>query len=143
MSVLNEALEFLGLGGDSAPHERYELRIVRTRKEQRELAATMRRLPGCFAGRISGRTVERIQASAAAGRWEQAIDELLTALHTHDAPVTGVERAELRAALVALDMSADRVGHLRAADASRGATVDEQEVASAGRDGGASAELRG
>jgi hypothetical protein len=118
MSVLNEALEFLGLTGDSAPRDRYELRIPSTRKEQRELAATMRRLPGCFAGRLSARTVEQVQAWAATGRWEQAIDELITALHTHDAAVTGVERAELRAALAALDMPTDGIDCLRETNAS-------------------------
>jgi hypothetical protein len=119
MSVLNEALEFLGLTSDSAPRRRYELRIERTRKEQRELAATMRRLPGRFSGRLSARTVEQIHALAAAGRWEQAIDELITALHTHDAAVTGAERAELRAALLALDMSVDRIYCPCEADAPR------------------------
>jgi hypothetical protein len=119
MSVLNEALEFLGLASESAPRGRYQLRIARTRKEQRELAATMRRLPGRFSGRLSARTMEQIHALAAAGRWEQAIDDLITALHTHDVAVTGAERAELRAALVALDMSVDRIDCLCEADASR------------------------
>ena len=119
MSVLNEALEFLGLAGESASHDRYALRIARTRKEQRELAATMRRLPGRFAGRVSARALDQVQTLAAAGRWEQAIDELITVLHTQDAVVTGVERAELRAAHVALDMPTDKFDRLYELDTSR------------------------
>jgi hypothetical protein len=119
MSVFNEALEFLGLTGDPAPCDRYELRIARTRKEQRELAATMRRLPARFAGRLPARTIEQVHAAAGAGRWEEAVDELITALRTDDVAVTDAERAELRAVLVALDMSAHRIDCLCGTDASR------------------------
>jgi hypothetical protein len=105
MSVLSEALEFLGLtGGSEASAGRYELRVARTRKEQRELAEAMRRLPGRFADRLPARTVEQIRGAAAAGRWEQAVDELITALRARAEAVTLEEHADLRDVLKALEM---------------------------------------
>jgi hypothetical protein len=113
MSVLSEALEFLGLAADSdASAGRYELRVARTRKEQRELAEAMRGLPGRFADRLSARTVEQVRGAAAAGRWEQAIDELIMALDTRAEMVTDQEREELRAVLEALDMPGEQVDAL-------------------------------
>jgi hypothetical protein len=113
MSVLSEALEYLGLAaGTEVPGGRYEVRIARTRKEQRELAEAMRRLPGRFADRLSPRTVEQVRGAAAAGRWEQAVDELIIALHARAEAVTDQEREQLRAVLEALEMPGERADAL-------------------------------
>lgn len=111
--MLSEALEFLGLaGGSEAPADRYELRVARTRKEQRELADAMRRLPDRFADRLSARTVEQVRAAAAAGRWEHAVDELITALQARAEAVTLEEREHLREVLKALEMPDEPVDAL-------------------------------
>jgi hypothetical protein len=110
MSVLSEALAYLGLAARSDDIAgRYELKVARTRTEQRQLAEAMRRLPGRFADRLSARTVEQVSGAAAAGLWEQAVDELITALHVRAEAVTDQERMELHAVLEALDMSGKRV----------------------------------
>ena len=110
MGVLGEALEFLGLTEDSrVGNGRYELVITKTRKEQRELAATMRRLPDRFADRLSAQDLQQVRGAAAAGQWERAIDELITALHARSEAVTGQECEELRAVLEALAMPAERI----------------------------------
>jgi hypothetical protein len=60
MSVLSEALEFLGLTeGSKAWNVRYGSGMARPRKEQRELAEAMRRRPDRYADRLPARTVER------------------------------------------------------------------------------------
>ena len=113
MNVLNEALELLGLaGGSNERPERNELAMARTRNEQRELAERMRRLPGRFADRLSARTLKQVTDAAAAGRWEQAVDELITALRVRAEAVTDRERAELHAVLEALSMPVERVDAL-------------------------------
>jgi hypothetical protein len=110
MGVLSEALEFLGLAaGSDAYMDRHELRVAATRKEQRELAEAMRRLPGRFSDRLSARTVEQVRSAAAAGRWEQAVAELVIALRVRAETVTDQEREQLRAVLEALHMSAEPV----------------------------------
>jgi serine/threonine protein kinase HipA of HipAB toxin-antitoxin module len=86
--------------------------MARTRQEQQELAATMRRLPGRFADRLSARALERVTGAAAAGRWEEALDELITALHARAEVITADERAELRTVLAAMNMDGDRVDGL-------------------------------
>jgi hypothetical protein len=113
MSVLNEALGFLGLaGGSNARNGRYEPSMAKPRKEQRDLAEAMRRLPGRYADRLSARTVQRITGAAAAGQWEKAVDELITALHARAEAVTAAERDDLHALLDALNMPAERVDNL-------------------------------
>jgi hypothetical protein len=113
MSVLNEALEFLGLAGDSnARNGRYEPSMAKPRKEQRDLAEAMRRLPGRYADRLSARTLQRITAAAAAGQWEKAVNELITALHARAEAVTAAERDDLHALLNALNMPVQRVDNL-------------------------------
>lgn len=101
MSVLNEALQVLGLAPGAARYCGPAPCASRPRQEQRELAATMRALPGRFADRLSASALERITGAAAAGRWEEAVDELITALHTRAEAVTDQERDELRAVLEA------------------------------------------
>jgi hypothetical protein len=113
MNVLSEALELLGLGGGSIyGQERVELSMARTRDEQRELADRMRRLPEMFADRISARTREKVTGAASTGRWEQAVDDLIFALHARAETVTDQERTELHVVLDALCMSAERVDAL-------------------------------
>jgi hypothetical protein len=102
MSVLNEALGVLGPAGDS--NGRYEPGMAKPRKEQRDLAEAMRRLPGHYADRLSARTLQRITDAAAAGQWENAVNELITALHARAEAVTAAERDDLHALLDALNM---------------------------------------
>jgi hypothetical protein len=110
MGVLNEALEFLGIAGGS---NRYGGQGSGTaRQEQQELAATMRALPGRFADRLSACARERVTGVAAAGRWEEAVDELVAALHARVEAVTAAEREELRTVLVTMNMDGDRVDGL-------------------------------
>jgi histone H3/H4 len=68
---------------------------ARTRQEQREFAATMRSLPGRYADRLSRGALERITGAAAAGRWQEAVEELIIALHARAESVTDAEHAEL------------------------------------------------
>jgi hypothetical protein len=52
MSVLNEALEYLGMAsGSNTYNGPHEVVMPRTRKEQRELAEAMRQLPHRLADR--------------------------------------------------------------------------------------------
>jgi hypothetical protein len=112
MSVLNEALQFLGLAGGTPRYCGSAPCASRPRQEQRELAATMRTLPGRFADRVSSSALERITGAAAAGRWEEAVDELITALCARAEAVTDQERDELRAVLEAMNMDGERVDGL-------------------------------
>jgi len=113
MNVLSEALELLGLaGGPMDGQERTELSMSRTRSEQRELADRMRRLPGLFADRIATRTLKKVADAASAGAWEQAVDDLILALHARGETVTDQERIELHLTLEALCMPAERVDAL-------------------------------
>jgi hypothetical protein len=110
MSVLSEALEFLGLAaGTPTSGDRYEYRLARTREEQRALAEAMRGLPMRFADRLPAQTTQRIRDAAARGHWEHAVDELISALHARGEAVTAEERDRLRALLEALDMPGERV----------------------------------
>jgi hypothetical protein len=59
----------------------------------------MRGLPDRFAGRVSARTLARITEAVAAGRWEQAVDDLITALNARAEAITSHERDEMRAVL--------------------------------------------
>jgi hypothetical protein len=108
VGLLNEALAFLGLTADSAAGAgRYELAVPKTRAEQRELAEAMREIPGRYAARLSARSVEEITATAAAGQWEKAIDQLIIALHARAEIITAGEREELGGVLKVLGMSAE------------------------------------
>lgn len=112
MSMLHEALEFLGIAAGPPRHGRPGAGVATTRQEQRELAARMRVLPDRFAGRLSASARERVRSAAAVGRWEEAAEELLVALSARAEPVSAAERAELRAVLVALGMDGGRIEHL-------------------------------
>lgn len=80
---------------------------ARSTMEHRELAQIMRNLPGRYADRLPRRTVNQIQAAAAAGQWEYAVRRLVTRLRWQAAPVNAAERDELRIVLGALDMPGD------------------------------------
>lgn len=112
MGVLAEVLALLGLVEDAGRYGRPGSGLARTREEHRELAEMMRGLPGLFTDRLSGSALERITGLAAAGWWEEAVDELITALHARAEAVTHAERAKLRAVLQALNMSGERVDAL-------------------------------
>jgi hypothetical protein len=75
-----------------------------TRKEQRDLAEAMRGLPGRYVDRISARTVDKITRYAAAGQWERAVHDLITALHARAEAVTTTEREDLLAVVNALNL---------------------------------------
>jgi hypothetical protein len=109
MSVFTEALELLGLAGGSTRYRRQESGMATTRQEQRELAETMRALPGRFADRLSARTLQQVTGAAAAGQWEEAVEELIIALQTRAEMVTRAEREELCAVLEALNMSREHL----------------------------------
>jgi hypothetical protein len=71
MSVLSEALEFLGLAeGSKVRNVRYESGMAKPRKEQRELAEAMRR-PARYADGPPARTLEKIKSAAASGQWRR------------------------------------------------------------------------
>jgi hypothetical protein len=109
MSVLHEALTYLGIAGGSHRYDRAGAGTALTRQEQRELAVRMRTLPGRFADRLSASAFERITGAAAAGRWEQAVEELIIALCARVAPVTHAEHKELRAVLASLNMAHEQL----------------------------------
>jgi hypothetical protein len=112
MSVLNEALTYLGILAGPHRYNRPGTGTALTRQEQRELAARMRALPGRFVDRLSASALERISGAAAAGRWEQAVEELITALCARVAPVTATEHEELRAVLTSLNMAHEQLDAL-------------------------------
>lgn len=106
--MLSEALAYLGIATGPHHYDRQSCSAM-TRQAQRELAAKMRVLPGRFADRLPARALERIIGAAAAGRWEEAVDDLITVLHTRGAAITVCEREELRTVLEAMNMAG---GHL-------------------------------
>lgn len=110
--MFSKALESLGLARGSTRDARQIAGIAGAHEERRELAATMRALPGRFAGRLSAGMLERITVAVAAGRWEEAVEDLITALHARAEAVTDQERNELRAACEAMNMDGERVGGL-------------------------------
>lgn len=77
--MLHEALAYLGIAAGPHQYARAGAGTGMTDQEHRELAAQMRALPARFADRLSAGARERVTI-AAAGRWEDAVDELLTAL---------------------------------------------------------------
>lgn len=70
----------------------------------RELAELMRQLPRRYAQRLPARTLDRVRAAAAAGRWENAAEILVVALRNRTELITPQERDELHALLSALNM---------------------------------------
>jgi hypothetical protein len=76
---------------------RPESGIAVSRQAQRDLAARMRTVPGRFTGRLSAAALERVRSAAAAGRWEEAIEELITALGASAEPITSEDHHELSA----------------------------------------------
>jgi hypothetical protein len=113
LSVPQEALAYLGVAG-SYRYDRPSPGAALTRQEQRELAATMRALPGRFADRLSESALERVQVAAAEARWEQAVEDLITALSVRIAPVTADEREQLHAGLAAMNMACEQLDALGA-----------------------------
>lgn len=112
MSVLNEALQFLGLAPGAARYRGPAPCASRPRHEQRELAAAIRALPGRFADRLSASALERITGAAAAGQWEDAVEELITALCARAEAIIDTERDELRTVLVAMNMTSEHLDGL-------------------------------
>lgn len=111
MGVTDQMLRLFGLTGPSGPIALSG--PPPTTAQHRELADTMRRLPGRFQDRLPAAVLQRITGSAASGRWEKAAGQLVMALYMRGAPVNAEERDELRGALQALGVSAHRVDGLR------------------------------
>lgn len=88
--------------------------VAGTPQQTRELAGTMRRLPGRYADRLPPRVIQRVSGAAGAGQWERAVDRLVTALSVRRRPVTADERDELRTLLRALNLPAERADALPA-----------------------------
>ncbi|WP_345469097.1 hypothetical protein [Actinoallomurus oryzae] len=89
---------------------RYQVQSAPATVEQRrELAALMRDLPGRYSDRLPASTFRQVKGSAAAGQWEQALDQLITVLGRLARGVTPAERDELRMISAALDMPVGRV----------------------------------
>ncbi|MFB9831917.1 hypothetical protein [Actinoallomurus acaciae] len=109
MSVVNEALAFLGITSGSTSRGGPAPDAARTREEQRRIAAAMRALPGRFADRLPRHALERINNAAAEGRWEESLDDLLTGLHARGEAITGAERDDLSAVLAALQLPSGRL----------------------------------
>ncbi|GAB3971499.1 hypothetical protein GCM10029978_046800 [Actinoallomurus acanthiterrae] len=106
--MVQQALQYLGI---VAPHryDRPPAVMAMTRQEHRELAARMRALPGRFADRLSASALARINVAARSGRWEEAVDELLTCLRARAEAITDAERGELREVMAALGVDGGRV----------------------------------
>ncbi|WP_460335040.1 hypothetical protein [Actinoallomurus acanthiterrae] len=89
---------------------RYQIESTpETPGQRRELADVMRGLPRRYADRLPTATLRQITGSAATGRWEQAVDQLITVLNRLGPGITSEERDELRALSVALNMPLARV----------------------------------
>ncbi|MGH3392459.1 MAG: hypothetical protein ACRDOO_26625, partial [Actinomadura sp.] len=73
------------------------------------VAEIMRQLPSRYGDRLTTRTLERIMDAAAAGRWEKAVDQLITALCIHGEPISATERDELGTLVEALGMPSRRI----------------------------------
>jgi hypothetical protein len=69
----------------------------------------MRGLPGRYTDRVPTNTLRQITGSAAAGQWEQAVDQLISVLDRLAPGITRQERDDLRALSSAMDMPAERV----------------------------------
>jgi hypothetical protein len=78
----------------------------------RELAQTMRHLPGRYTNRLGPRTLQRVTSAAAAGQFEKAVEKLIWSLRVRAEAVTADERDELRAVLDAMNMPHDRIDSL-------------------------------
>lgn len=111
MAVLAETLVYLVAGSKIRRRWQGE-NMSGTRRQQRELAKVMRRLPARYADRLPVRALERITGAAAAGQWETAVDRLIRALRSRAETVTPDERDELRALLEAMDMPGERADTL-------------------------------
>lgn len=83
-----------------------------SRADHRELAQIMRHLPSQYADRLPHRAHRQIQAAAAAGQWEKAVETLIRALCKQAKAVTVAERDQLRAVLDAMNMSSGALSTL-------------------------------
>jgi hypothetical protein len=89
---------------------RYQIESTPTTlRQRRELAGVMRGLPGRYTDRVPTSTLRQITGSAAAGQWEQAVDQLITVLDRLAPGITPQERDELWALSTALNMPVERV----------------------------------
>ncbi|MEV5754495.1 hypothetical protein AB0L00_42375 [Actinoallomurus sp. NPDC052308] len=111
MAVWTTALWVVRRTGDRMIQRwRYQIESTPTTpRQRRELAGAMRGLPGRYTDRIPTSTLRQITGSAATGRWEQAVDQLITVLDRLAPGITTRERDELRALSTALDMPVERV----------------------------------
>lgn len=111
MGATDQMMRLLGLTGPPPPEPASGAPPAAA--QHRELADAMRSLPGRFQDRLPASTLRRVTDSAARGRWEKAMGELLMGLYMRDAPVSAVEREELGDALHVLGVPAHRLDRLR------------------------------
>jgi thioredoxin-like negative regulator of GroEL len=111
-SLLTQMFAHITGGSAAWRDNRQATGLALTHKEHRDLAEAMRRLPGHYAGRLPAATVDQVTAAAAAGRWEQALDQLIGSLFACTGPITTAEREHLKTLLTAMQMRDDRLDSL-------------------------------
>jgi hypothetical protein len=84
--------------------------------DHRELVRAIRELPDRYCDRVPAHTLRQIIDAASAGKWENAIDQLVMSLYARAESVTCWEREELRKMLKAMNMPGNCVDNLRVAD---------------------------
>jgi hypothetical protein len=111
LAVWTTALWVVRRTGDRMTRRwRYQIESTPTTpRQRRELAGMMRGLPGRYTDRVPTNTLRQITGSAAAGQWEQAVDQLISVLDRLAPGITRQERDDLRALSSAMDMPAERV----------------------------------
>jgi hypothetical protein len=77
-----------------------------------ELATLTAGLPERFADRIPPLELDGLRSMARGGEWDELLDLLVQALRQTEAPVSGEERDQLRAALTGWGMPADDLASL-------------------------------
>ncbi|MCO5967634.1 hypothetical protein NDW01_04435 [Actinoallomurus sp. WRP6H-15] len=91
-----------------------------------QLAQQLRALPGHYADRLPARTTRRVEQAAAAGEWEDAVEQAITGLASRAAPVSTAERDQLTELADELGLSGARTADLRTGEMPR---PDAGEVA--------------
>lgn len=77
-----------------------------------ELATLTAGLPERFADRLPAPELDGLRSMAHGGEWDELLDLLVQALRQTQAPVSGEERDQLRAALTGWGMPADTLAGL-------------------------------
>ncbi|MER7547271.1 hypothetical protein ABTW95_30110 [Spirillospora sp. NPDC127506] len=118
MSTMEQFMQLLGLNAERSGLASPQAIEQRSGLPHCGVAELLRGLPGTYRDRLPHRALRRITGFLAQGRWETAVEELVTALQAFHAPVSPAERENLRTLLHALGMPAHRVDALPARDSS-------------------------